>query len=69
MSREIFLTHPIKGLKIYEILMLALITKLQDPSIKEKNLISTLRNSHTKLPPALQNKALMFAALMRVSLK
>jgi CHAD domain-containing protein len=47
--------------------MLALITKLQNPSISEKNVISTLRNSQTKLPPALQNKALMLAALMRVA--
>lgn len=66
MSREILLTHPIKGLKIYEMLMLALIMKLQDPSISEKDLISTLRNSHTKLPPVFQNKALMLATLMRV---
>lgn len=67
MSREILLAHPIKGLKIYEMLMLALIIKLQNPSVKEKNVISTLRNSQTKLPPALQNKALMLAALMRVA--
>jgi CHAD domain-containing protein/inorganic triphosphatase YgiF len=67
MSREILLTHPIKGLKIHEMLMLALIMKLQDPGISEKNIISTLRNSHTKLPPVFQNKALMLAALMRVA--
>ena len=36
MSREILLTHPIKGLKIHEMLMLALITKLQDPCVSEK---------------------------------
>ncbi len=67
MSREILLTHPIKGLKIHEILMLALITKLQDPDISEKNFISTLRNSHTMVPPVFQNKARMLAALIRIA--
>ncbi len=67
MSREILLTHPIKGLKIHEILMLALIAKLQDSDISEKNFISTLRNTHTKLPPVFQNRALMLAALMRIA--
>jgi CHAD domain-containing protein/inorganic triphosphatase YgiF len=67
MSREILLAHPIKGLKMYEMLMLALIIKLQNPVVSDKNVISTLRNSQTKLPPALQNKALMLASLMRVA--
>jgi CHAD domain-containing protein/inorganic triphosphatase YgiF len=67
MSKEILLTHPIKGFRIYEILMLGLIKRLQDPSISEKNLVSTLRNSQTKLSPDFQNKALMLAALMRVA--
>jgi CHAD domain-containing protein/inorganic triphosphatase YgiF len=66
-SREILLTHPVKGLKIHEILMLALITKLQNPCIPERNLISTLKNSHTRLPPQFQNKALMLATLIRIS--
>lgn len=67
MSREILLTHAITGLKIHEILMLALITKLQDPSILEKDLISTLKDSHTGLPPRFQNKSLMLAAIMRIT--
>jgi CHAD domain-containing protein/inorganic triphosphatase YgiF len=65
-SREILLTHPIKGLRVHEILMLALILKLQDPCINEKNFVSTLKNSETKLPPALQNKALILAVLLRI---
>ena len=67
MSREILLTHPIKGLKLHEILMIALITKLQDPCINEKNFISTLQGFHTKLPPGFQNKALMLAAMIRIA--
>lgn len=66
-SREILLTHPIKGLKIHEMLMLSLITKLQDPGITERDLISTLKNSHTMLPPVFQNKALMLTALIRIA--
>ncbi len=67
MSREILLTHFIKGLKLHEILILALITKLQDPCINEKKIISTLKGYHTKLPPGFQNKALMLAAIMRIA--
>ncbi len=67
MSSEILLTHPIKGLKLHEILMLALITKLQDPCISEKNFISTFKGLNTKLPPGFQNKALMLAAVIRIA--
>jgi CHAD domain-containing protein/inorganic triphosphatase YgiF len=68
-SKEILLTHPIKGLRIHEILMLALILKLQEPCISEKNFITTLKNSETKLPPGLQNKALILAVLMRLAVE
>lgn len=67
MSREILLTHLIKGLQLHEILILALIMKLQDPCINEKKIISTLKGYHTKLPPGFQNKALMLAAIMRIA--
>ncbi|WP_292389129.1 CHAD domain-containing protein [Methanosarcina sp. UBA5] len=71
MSREILLTHPLKGLKLHEILTLALIIELQDlfvsPCVSQKNLISTLKDFHTKLPPGLQNKALMLAAIMSIA--
>jgi len=67
MSREIFLTHPIKSLRLHEILMLTLIAELQDPCISEKDFISTLKDSHTKLPPDLQNKSLMLAAIIRIA--
>ena len=47
--------------------MLALIAELQDPCISEKNFISTLKGSHTKLPPGFQNEALMLAAIIRIA--
>lgn len=71
MSREILLTHPLKGLRLHEILMLALIIELQDlfvsPCVSEKSLISTLKGFHTRLPPGFQNKALMLAAIMSIA--
>jgi len=71
MSREILLTHPVKGLRIHEILMLALIIELQDlfvsHYVSEKSLISTLKGFHTGLPPDLQNKALMLTAIMSIA--
>jgi len=67
MSREIFLTHFIKGLRLHETLMLALITELQDPCVSEKSLVSTFKSFHTKLPPGFQNKALMLAAIMSIA--
>ncbi len=65
MKKEILLTHPIKGLKLHEILTLALIVELQDPC--EKDFISTLKGFQTKLPPGFQNKALMLAAIIRIA--
>ncbi|HWQ50070.1 MAG TPA: CYTH domain-containing protein [Methanosarcina sp.] len=71
MSREILLTHPLKGLRLHEILMLVLIIELQDlfasPFVSEKSLISTLKGFHTGLPPGLQNKALMLATIMSIA--
>lgn len=64
-STEILLSHPIKGLKTWEILMLALIIELQNPCIREKNCISILNTSSIKLPAGLQNKALTLAAILR----
>jgi CHAD domain-containing protein len=66
-SREILLTHSIKGLQLYETLMLALITELQDLCTNEKSLTSTFKDFHTKLPPELQNKSLMLAAIMSIA--
>ena len=65
MSKEILLSHPVKGLKTCEILMLSLIIELQNPCISEKNCISILKISSIKLPPELQNKALTLAAVLR----
>jgi len=67
MSREILLTHSIKGLRLHEILMLALIAELQNTCVTEKSLISTFKGFRTKLPPIFQNKALMLAAIMSIA--
>lgn len=66
-SREIILTHPLKGLKLNELKMLALITELQDFSINEKNLCLALEEINTGLSPAFQNKALTLAAFLRTA--
>ena len=66
-SREILLTHSIKGLRLHETLMLAMVAELQDTHITEKSLISTLKGFRTKLPPGFQNKALMLAAIMPIA--
>ena len=50
-GEEILLIHPLKGLKLYELRMLALITELQSPKISVKNLSSTFEESHIMLPP------------------
>ncbi|AKB52778.1 hypothetical protein MSBRW_3525 [Methanosarcina barkeri str. Wiesmoor] len=71
MSREILLTHPVKGLRLHEILMLALVIELQDlfvsHYVSEKSLIPTFKGFHTGLPPGLQNKTLMLAAIVSIS--
>lgn len=71
MSREILLTHPVKGFRFHESLMLVLIIKLQDhcvsPSVSEKSLSSTLKSFHTGLPPGLQNKALILSTIMSIA--
>ncbi|MDP4228291.1 MAG: CYTH domain-containing protein, partial [Bacteroidota bacterium] len=67
MTREILLTHSIKGLRLHEILMLAAITELQDLYISEKSLTSTFKGFRTKLPPGLQNKALILAAIISIA--
>lgn len=71
MSREILLTHPVKGFRLHEILMLTLIIELQDlfvsHYVSEKSLISSLKGFHTGLPPGLQNKSLMLAAIVSIA--
>ena len=67
MSKEVILTHSIKGLRLHEILILALILKLQDQSVSEKDFVSTLKDSNSGLPPVFQNKALMLAAILRIA--
>ncbi|KKH93054.1 hypothetical protein EO95_09220 [Methanosarcina sp. 1.H.T.1A.1] len=67
MSREILLTHPIKGLKLNNLQMLALIMELQDPEISEKKLSVVLEEENTGLSPAFQNKALILTAFLRIA--
>jgi CHAD domain-containing protein len=66
-SREIILTHPLKGLKLDELKMLALIMELQNPSISEKKLDLALEEINTNLSPAFQNKALTITAFLRIA--
>lgn len=67
MSREILLTHPIKGLKLNELQILALMMELQDPEISEKKLSVVLEKENTGLSPAFQNKALILTAFLRIA--
>ncbi len=67
MSKEILLSHPLKGLELHSLRMLALITELQDPGFSEKNLGQALKESHIRLLPGLQNKALVLAAFVRIA--
>jgi CHAD domain-containing protein len=66
-SREIILTHPLKGLKLNELKMLSLIVELQNPSISEKQLCLTLEEMNTDLSPVFQNKALILTAFLRIA--
>ena len=66
-SREILLTHPIKGLKLNELRILALIIELQDPEINEKKLSLILEEKNTGLSPAFQNKVLILTAFLRIA--
>lgn len=65
--REIIFTHPLKGLKLNELQILALIIELQNPSISEKNLCFALEEIDSNLSPAFQNKALILATFLRVA--
>lgn len=65
--REIILTHPLKGLKLNELQMLALVMELQNPPVSEKNLSFALEEIDTSLSPAFQNKALILATFLRIA--
>jgi CHAD domain-containing protein/inorganic triphosphatase YgiF len=67
MGKEILLSHPLKGLQLRSLRMLALITELQDPGVSEKTLGQALKGAHIRLPPGLQNKALVLAAFIRIA--
>jgi CHAD domain-containing protein len=66
-GKEILLTHPLKGLKLHELRMLALIVELQSPEISVKNLSSVFKESHIVLPPEIKNKALILASFLRIA--
>jgi len=67
MAREILLSHPLKGLKSYEDLMVSLIIEFQDPCVNEKNCVRVIQTSSIKLPPGLENKALTIAAITKTA--
>ena len=66
MGKEILLTHPLKGLTLRELRMLALIMDLQSTSIRKKDLSAALEGSDIRLPPADENKALILASFIRL---
>ena len=66
-GKEILLTHPLNGLKLQTLRMLALVLELQNPALSEKAFISTLKTSDLRLPPGLLNKTLMLATLIRTA--
>ncbi|HEY3362292.1 MAG TPA: CHAD domain-containing protein [Methanosarcina sp.] len=66
-SEEILLAHPLKGLKLHELRMLALIMELQSPNISVKNLSSFFEKSNIMLPPEIKNKALILASFVRIA--
>ncbi len=65
MGREILLTHPLKGLKLHELRMLALILELQPRGIRKKDLSVVFEGSSFRLPPEDENKALTLASFVR----
>jgi len=66
-GKEILLTHPLKGLKLHELRMLALIMELQSPDIRIKNLSSFFQKSNIALPPEIKNKTLILASFIRIA--
>ncbi|HWQ49147.1 MAG TPA: CHAD domain-containing protein [Methanosarcina sp.] len=66
-GKEILLTHPLKGLKLHELRMLALIMELQSPEISVKNLSSVFEESNIALPPEIKNKALILTSFIRIA--
>jgi CHAD domain-containing protein len=66
-GKEILLTHPLKGLKLHELRMLALTMELQSPKISVKGLSSVFEKSNIMLPPEIKNKALILASFIRIS--
>ena len=66
-GKEILLTHLLKGLKLHELRMLALIMELQSPEISVKNLSSVFEESNLMLPPEIKNKALILASFLRIA--
>ncbi len=66
-GKEILLTHPLKGLKLHELGMLAFIMELQSPEISVKNLSSFFEKSNIMSPPEIKNKALILASFIRIA--
>ena len=66
-GKEILLTHPLQGLKLHELRMLALIMELQSPDIIVKNLSSFFEKSNIFLPPEIKNKALILSSFIQIA--
>jgi CHAD domain-containing protein len=66
MGKEILLTHPLEGLKLHELWMLALVIDLHSTSIHEKDLASALENSGIRLPPEDENIALILTSFIKL---
>jgi inorganic triphosphatase YgiF len=63
-GKEILRTHPLKGLKLHELRMLALIMELRSTSIRKKDFSAALEGSGIRLSPEAENKALILASLI-----
>lgn len=66
-GEEILLAHPLKGLKLHELRMLALIMELQSPKISVKDLSLVFGKSNIMLPPEIKNKALILASFIWIA--
>lgn len=67
LGKEIILSRPPKGLDIRTLRLLALVLDLQAPGINEKTLKNALEESHLRLSPGFQNRALVLAAFIRIA--
>jgi CHAD domain-containing protein len=65
-GKEILLTHPLDGLKLHKLWMLALVIELQSSSVHERDLTAALENSGIRLLPEDENMALILASFIKL---